>query len=99
MMAIISLMTAVFWGQLSNCEPVAEEIEQYSCSQHAAYGAVSAFAAMLFVTQFVFMGALILWKSEIVEDIGSYDDLPRYSSRGETSETPERFHSPTAVDL
>lgn len=93
MMTIISLMTAVFWGQLSNCEPVTEDIEQYSCSQRTAYGIVSALAAILFVVQIVFLGALVIWKGEVVAE---YDELPAaYSGR---RQTPESFHA-NAVDL
>jgi hypothetical protein len=99
MITIISLMTAVFWGQLSNCEPVAEDIEQYSCSQRTAYGLISALAAALFVVQIIFLGALVIWKGEIVDEVGMYDELPRaYSRNRQSSEGGESFHA-NAVDL
>jgi uncharacterized membrane-anchored protein YitT (DUF2179 family) len=102
MMTIISLMTAVFWGQLSNCDPVPEEIEQYSCSQPTAYGVVSALAAMLFVVQIIFSGALIVWKSEVVDDHDGgvlYDQLPQPRRSFEGGERDrESFHA-NAVDL
>jgi hypothetical protein len=99
MITIISLMTAVFWGQLSNCEPVTEDIEQYSCSQRTAYGVVSALAAMLFVVQILFLGALVIWKGEVVEEVDMYDELPRaYSGSKKSFEGGDSFHA-NAVDL
>ena len=104
MITIISLMTAIYWGQLSNCEPINQDIEQYSCSQKTAYGVVSAFAAILFVLQLLFLGALILWKGEIVEELGIYDELPRPFSGGFTQkeehfEVSNSLHQPNTVDL
>jgi hypothetical protein len=103
MMTIISLMTAVFWGQLSNCDPVPEEIEQYSCSQPTAYGVVSALAALLFVVQIIFLGALIVWKCEIVDDQdgGMYDELPqpRRSFEGGNRDLDTGSFHANAVDL
>jgi hypothetical protein len=51
MLSFISLMTAVYWGQLSDCESVSETISHYSCSQTAAYGAVSFFAVVMLLLQ------------------------------------------------
>lgn len=97
-------MTAIYWGQLSNCEPIDRDIEQYSCTQRTAYGVVSAFAAMLFVSQLLFLGALILWKGEVVEELGIYDELPRpfsgaFSQRDDQFEISNSSHQPSAVDL
>ncbi len=75
MMIALSLMTAIFWGQLSNCETIKETIDQYSCTQKAAYGAVCAFASILFILQTLFFGALIGWRSELIDDTASYDNL------------------------
>lgn len=114
MMSVLSLMTAVYWGQLSKCEVVKDDISQYSCSQRAGYGAVSAFASLLFIIQCVFFGALIAWRGEIIEDEGSggmsiggsFGDLRPFSESGKydivssnSQHTYGHTHNPTTVDL
>mmetsp|Transcript_12235 Transcript_12235/g.18524 ORF Transcript_12235/g.18524 Transcript_12235/m.18524 type:complete len:187 (+) Transcript_12235:86-646(+) len=103
MMAVLSLMTAIYWGQLSNCEVVSEEIDQYSCSQKAAYGAVSAFAAMLFIAQSVFFGAVIIWRGELIDDNEVYDDITRAHPDTPYDPTPpssfETGIQPSTIDL
>lgn len=73
-MIILNFMTAVYWGQLSKCQILEESVLQYSCSQKTAYGAVSAFAVLLFLSQIVFGSAIIHWKGELVNESGSDDD-------------------------
>jgi hypothetical protein len=114
MMSVLSLMTAVYWGQLSKCEVVKNDISQYSCTQKVGYGAVSAFASLLFIVQSVFFGALIAWRGEIIEDDGgggsfggSYGDLRPFSDSSgkyDTVSTSSQHafghtHNPTTVDL
>ena len=64
----LSLMTAVYWGQLSKCEITKLSISQYSCDNKVAYGAVSAFATLLFLIQTIFTGSLIGWNEDIIDD-------------------------------
>lgn len=104
MMTVISLMTAIYWGQLSKCETVDKDISQYSCTQKVGYGAVSAFASLLFVVQGVFFGILIAWRSEIIDDGGgSYGDLRPFADSAYDAATHQHFnahtHNPTTVDL
>lgn len=51
MITFLSLMTAVFWGQLSGCSPGFYDIKRYSCTNRSAYGATCAFATLLFLLQ------------------------------------------------
>ena len=108
MLAVLSLMTAIYWGQLSKCETISGQIGQYSCTQKVGYGAVSAFASLLFVVQSVFFGALIAWRGEVIEEDGRgpYGDLRPFvdgsydiSSSRTTSHTHSHTHNPTTVDL
>jgi hypothetical protein len=84
MMTIINLMTAIFWGQLSNCKFIHGQLAGYTCTNHSAYGAVCAFAVFLFLTQLAFTVALSWWRSEFIMDTGSYDDLPQGSGHAST---------------
>ena len=64
----LSLMTAVYWGQLSKCEITKLSISQYSCDNKVAYGAVSLFATLLFLIQTIFTGSLIGWYDDVIDD-------------------------------
>ncbi len=77
MMTLLNFSTAIYWGQLSHCQPLGGiPIAQYSCSQKSAYGAVSAFAVLLFLTQLVFTSAVILWRAELIHEHGTgYDEV------------------------
>jgi hypothetical protein len=109
MLVTLSLMTAIFWGQLRNCEAVSSSIDQYSCTQKVAYGAVSAFAAMLFVVQSVFFGALVSWRGELIDEVGMYDDISSGYPGGAGGNAPyeptrngsfdSSHNQPSAVDL
>jgi len=80
MMTTLNLMTSIYWGQLSKCEAVTTTVAQYSCSNPTAYGAVCTFSVMMFIVQFVFTIAIILWRGELISEVGLYDDLPVSSS-------------------
>lgn len=75
MMTLLSLMTAVYWGQLANCQPVDKEVAQYSCDQVSGYSAVSAFASLLFITQCVFTTALIKYRTDLIDEVNLYDEI------------------------
>jgi hypothetical protein len=108
-MTVLNLMTAVFWGQLSKCEAVHYNIAQYSCSHTTAYGAVSAFAVLLFLIQAALTAAFVLWRGEIINEAGLYDDIsspsPQSSSSypydiaSQTSKFPSSGPIPQSADL
>ncbi|CAM9265495.1 unnamed protein product [Heterosigma akashiwo] len=75
MLVVLSLETAIFWGQLSNCESVTESIDQYSCDSKAAYSATCAFAALLFLFQGALTAGLVAWKDELIAEDPGYQDL------------------------
>ncbi|KAM3569163.1 hypothetical protein VYU27_008728 [Nannochloropsis oceanica] len=75
MITFLSLMTAIFWGQLSNCSPGYYDVKRYSCTNPSAYGATCAFATLLFLIQLFFTSALVLWRDEFIQDASAYDDI------------------------
>lgn len=75
MMTILNFMTAIFWGQLSRCKELSYSVAQYSCSNHAAYASVCAFAVLLFITQLGFTAAVVLWRGELINEGGNYDEI------------------------
>jgi hypothetical protein len=79
-MSMLNFMTAIYWGQLSKCT-VTLPFQGYSCSNRAAYGAVSAFSVLIFLTQVAICGAIIFWRNElIVDETGPYDELSNGNS-------------------
>lgn len=80
MMVVLNLMTAIYWGQLSGCKIIRGQLAGYTCNNHAAYGAVCAFAVFLFLTQLAFTVALSWWRDEFIVEAASYDELPPASS-------------------
>lgn len=76
--SLLSLQTAIFWGQLSNCQklPVgAPHVEHYSCENKAAMSAVCAFAALLFLLQLVLTIGLFTWRDELAHDMLMYSQV------------------------
>ena len=69
------MITSVYWGQLSKCEKLTYSVSQYSCSNKTAYGAVCAFAVLLFLCQFAFSVICIMCKGELIDEVSSYDDI------------------------
>lgn len=51
MLSFINLETAVFWGQLSNCQREYDWVDGYSCYDSGAMVAMSVFAALLFILE------------------------------------------------
>lgn len=83
-MSILNLLTAIYWGQLSKCTSFDQDLKQYACSlsQPDAYGAVCAFAVLLFLTQIVFTYMLYIWRGALIDDVDviyndSYSSLPQ----------------------
>ena len=82
MIALLNLMTAIYWGQLSGCKGINGTLAGYSCSNTSAYSAVSAFASLLFIVDLAFTASLVVWRDDFIEDSstssasrGSYSDL------------------------
>lgn len=76
--ALSNFMTAIYWGQLSECEKAEIAIEQFVCENKPAYGAVSAFATLLFLLQSGTCALLWLWKDSLLQYSQGpmeYDDL------------------------
>ena len=92
MMTILSLMTAIYWGQLSNCEKPHGNIRQYSCNQRDAYVSVCTFASLLFIVQLAFTSALVLWRNELIGEDSSYDEI----SGGRTGDYPTASYDKTS---
>lgn len=53
MISLQSLMTAIYWGQLSSCEETEINIRHYTCNQINAYVATSFFAVVMFLLQVI----------------------------------------------
>ncbi len=75
MMTFLNFMTAIYWGQLSRCESLSYSIAQYSCSNRSAYAAVCAFSVFLFLLQGFFTVGVILWRGELINEAGGYDEI------------------------
>ncbi len=86
MVAFLNFITAIFWGQLSHCDSKLDgEAPQYSCSDPTAYGALAAFAVLLFLVQVAFTACLVLWRGELIREGGDIEDLSGSSSSGSHS--------------
>ena len=78
---MLNFMTAIYWGELSKCDYSGSASRGYSCKNKGAYGAVSAFSVLIFLTQFAICGAIIFWRNElIVDEVGLYDELSNGNS-------------------
>lgn len=79
MMCLTSLMTAVYWGQLSDCSPkLSGTVRQYTCNHVSAMRSVCAFASLLFIAEGAFTAMLVAWKDEFTDDeppTGGYSDI------------------------
>lgn len=71
----MNFLTAVYWGQLSKCQKISYSVDHYSCSNRVAYGSVCAFAVLMFLVQFAFSIASILWRGDLISEVGLYDDI------------------------
>mmetsp|Transcript_13375 Transcript_13375/g.45221 ORF Transcript_13375/g.45221 Transcript_13375/m.45221 type:complete len:191 (-) Transcript_13375:109-681(-) len=76
-LVFISLQTAVFWGQLAQCDETDENITGYSCDDKAAMRSVSAFASLQFLTLGAFTAMLILHRDDV---LGDFHDISGPSS-------------------
>ena len=88
MMTVLSLMTAIYWGQLSKCKYFKSEYSKYSCSQPDAYGAVCAFAVFLFIIQLAISLGVTVWRGDLISESAAYDQVP--------SSVPHSYDAPKA---
>jgi len=95
MMAVLNLMAAIFWGQLSGCAAVAEEIPGYTCNGTGTYTAVSFFSVLLFIAQVGLTGAVAMWRAEVIKN---EDDERRYDGVSQ-SDHGQRMSTVASVDL
>ena len=70
MLTVLMFMTSIFWGQLADCEKPPYKIRHYSCNQPSGYRAVCAFAVLLFLAFLAFTSLIVLWRSELIDDVG-----------------------------
>ena len=80
MMSVINFETAIYWGQLSRCKPILHHLAQYSCEDTTAYGSVSAFAVLLMLTQLSLTYGIFIWRLELIDESGMYDELNNNSN-------------------
>lgn len=103
-MAFVNFMTAVFWGQLSHCNTSIINVPQYSCSSPSAYGALCAFAVFLFLIQVPFAIGTVVWRGELINESGVYDNLSssnggfRSGPKYDPMKTATSYHS-QSVDV
>jgi len=95
MLAMVNLMAAIFWGQLSGCVAVAADIPGYTCTNTGTYSAVSFFSVLLFLSQVAFTGAVAMWRGEV---INHEDDERRYDGVSQ-SDHGQHMSSVASVDL
>ena len=103
-MAFLNFTTGVYWAQLSHCDSTLDGYApQYSCSHKKAYGAVAAFAFLLFICQGAFTYFLVLHRGEFINESGMYDDISPSTSHGGSAyaPVPDKFNhaAPPSADL
>jgi len=75
-LTLMSLVTAVFWGELSRCEEIALEISKYTCDHKAAMITACIFATFMFLLQGAFTLKLHLYKTYILAESLQYAEVP-----------------------
>eukprot|EP00903_Cladosiphon_okamuranus_P014820 g13725.t1 len=82
MMCFLSLMTAVYWGEMSGCESDTDDVDGYSCYSAWGMAAVAWFASFLLIAEGLTLAALISWKEDIFFVDGGYDNFDAQEDRG-----------------
>jgi hypothetical protein len=110
MLSLLDLMTAIYWGQLSNCRQFEYTFAQYSCSRPAAYTAVCFFAMILFLSELAFTVAVFYWRGELIQEevVSLYGSTTMNALGGHSHGGPESTYlrapnayaqAPTSADL
>eukprot|EP00612_Vaucheria_litorea_P001446 CAMPEP_0171452716 /NCGR_PEP_ID=MMETSP0945-20130129/711_1 /TAXON_ID=109269 /ORGANISM="Vaucheria litorea, Strain CCMP2940" /LENGTH=209 /DNA_ID=CAMNT_0011977435 /DNA_START=48 /DNA_END=674 /DNA_ORIENTATION=- len=93
MMTVVTLLTSIYWGQLSQCDSTYNDIlSQFTCTHTGGMGGVCAFSVLVWLVQIPFM-ALIFSQKETIVGMGmglddeNYpsDDFYRYSFKQNAS--------------
>ncbi len=83
----------MYWGRLSHCMKLYWlELEQYSCEDRSAYSSVSAFESIMFVLQTFTAVSVYLWRADLIDEAGRYDQIGDNSSRGFGGQEIPRFN-------
>eukprot|EP00904_Undaria_pinnatifida_P008411 jgi/Undpi1/46/HiC_scaffold_1.g00046.m1 len=75
MMCFLSLMTAIYWGEMSGCDSDTDDVTGYSCYSASGMAAVSWFASFLLIAQACMLAALVLWKEDLLFGDNGYDNF------------------------
>lgn len=105
-----SLLTAIFWGELSQCEVVSRKISKYSCREElkAAMKSVSIFATLMFLLQMSFTFKLFYWRTNILAESHQYSEVPygaiesdepMYIRNGSSSSSSTKSSKPNKADF
>lgn len=81
-------MTAVYWGQLVNCESPPFKIHSFQCGNKSAYRALCCFAVFLFLLQLSLLALLIYYKDQLIVERATLNDYSRLSV--EEVDVPDR---------
>jgi hypothetical protein len=90
---VLSLETAIFWGQLSLCEKVDTAISRYSCGNRVSYRFMSMLAVIIFLMQIVLTALLAYFKDIVLKDSLEYEDISNYNA------DPQDDGPPPSADL
>jgi len=92
-LTFFSLLTAIFWGELSQCEVVSRHISKYSCRAElkAAMKSTSIFATFMFLLQMSFTAMLFFWRTNVIASQHLYSEVPYGASE---SDEPLYVHTP-----
>ncbi|CAM9646362.1 unnamed protein product [Discosporangium mesarthrocarpum] len=68
-MFFLVIMTAIYWGQLANCDASYDgDYSHYSCNHKAAIRGVAAFASIIWIFQIPFTLVIIRYRGTITRD-------------------------------
>ena len=85
-LSVLNFTNGVYWGQLSHCDRSVGGSTQYSCTNPTAYGAVSAFSVLLFVSQAIMACFLVAWRGALLHSTDHDDDaMPLHGRFGSGS--------------
>ena len=99
-LTFFSVLTAIFWGELSQCEVVSRKISKYSCREElkAAMRSVSLFATFMFLLQMSFTTLLFYWRTNLLSEQHQYSELPYGSSESDEPMFVRTGGSPVKVN-
>ena len=87
-MIFISLMTAIYWGELAKCDKPRHNIsmQHFMCNNKPAYRAICTFAVFMFLLQMAFVAMLMVYKDLLAMGAATrYDRLSTQDADSEPS--------------